>query len=106
MTSNGPPRYRVEPVPVAERQIAKLLQRAAQLGTMAEVIGTLRGIIRKLESQPGTWGDPQYHTHLPGGVVLRGFLKPLVVKYALFEKDRAVLLLEVWALPGHPLALD
>jgi hypothetical protein len=106
MTTNGPPRYRVDHVPVAKLQLVKLMQRAAELGITAEVAGTLRTIVQQLETRPGKWGDPQYDTHLPGGVVLRRWLHPLIVKYAFFEMDRAVLLLEVWAVPGHPLALD
>jgi len=106
MTKNGPPLYRVDRVPNAERQIVKLFQRAAELGIVAEVAETLRTIIHELQTQPGAWGDPQYNTKLPGGVVFCKVLHPLIAKYALYEHDRAVLLLEIWAAPGTPLAFD
>jgi hypothetical protein len=106
MTGNGQPRYRVEPVTGAEAQMVKLLQRAAQLDRTAKVVAALRAIVRVLETQPSGWGDPLYKTHLHGGLVLRGVQRPLVAKYALFEQDRAVLLLDVRALPGDPLGLD
>jgi hypothetical protein len=104
MTKNGPPVYRVGRGPIAQRQMAQLMKRATEIGIGAEVAATLRAIGRFLQTQADTWGDPQYHTKLPGGVVLRAMVDPFIVKYALFEAEKAVLLLEVRAMPDHPLA--
>jgi hypothetical protein len=106
MTTNGRLLYRVDRVPAALQQIAKLMRRAAELGSAAEVAQMLRTVVHKLETKPSTWGDPQNNTHLPGGVVMRQWLHPLIVKYVLFEMDRVVVLLEVRAVPGHTLAQE
>jgi hypothetical protein len=91
---------------VVKDQIVKLMHWAAELGIATELASTLRTIVRKLETALALWGGPQYTTHLTGGVVLRRWVDPLIVHYALFAAERVVFLLEVRAAPDHPLALD
>jgi hypothetical protein len=39
----------------------------------------------------------------PGGFVLRGLHFPPIVRYAAFERERAVIILDLRVFPGHPL---
>jgi hypothetical protein len=47
------------------------------------------------------WGDPIRKTVLEGGMVYRGIYQPLIVHYAVFEKERVVMLLDINPFPGH-----
>jgi hypothetical protein len=61
-------------------------------------------IEERLRSAPLDWGDPEYNTKHPGGVVCHGLDDPLLVRFAVYEAEQAVLIIEVEPLPNSPLA--
>jgi hypothetical protein len=104
MADNGQSHYTVDRVPKVTEQIRQLGQRAAVLGITGELVAALHAIVRKLERKPHTWGEPIYHTQLLGGMVRQAIQSPLHVRYAVYEAQRAVLILDLKPLPSHPLA--
>jgi hypothetical protein len=96
--------YKVSRLEIVNEQIRQLGQRATLLGMSQEIKDALLEVVAKLETEPLTWGDPQYATRHPGGLVLRGLRFPLLVRYAAFENERAVIILHLRVFPGHPLA--
>jgi hypothetical protein len=98
--------YKVGRLAVVNEQIRQLGQRAKVLGLRQEVNDALLAVLAKLETEPLTWGDPQYATRHPGGFVLRGLHFPFIVRYAAFERERAVILLDLRVFPGHPLGAE
>src|SRR5579884_3236645 len=98
---SGP--YKVSRLATVNEQIRQIGQRAKVLGMHQDVKNALLAVVAKLETEPLTWGDPQYATRHPGGFVLRGLRFPLIVRYAAFEHERAVILLDLRVFPGHPL---
>jgi hypothetical protein len=91
--------YHVEPVGPAKEQMRRLIQKGASLNRKQEVVDALNVIIRRLRTQPLEWGDPEYRTRHPGGMVVRGAKDPVFVRYAVYEDEKAVLLLKVQAMP-------
>jgi hypothetical protein len=102
-STEGAP-YRLEPTGVADAQIRTLMARAAARGEQQEVRTALSEVTRQLKTRPHDWGDPIHRTHKEGGLVYRGLKPPLVVRYAVFEPEKVVWLLDVRALPNTPLA--
>lgn len=98
---SGP--YKVGRLAVVNEQIRQIGQKAKLLGMRQEIENALLAVVSKLEAEPLTWGDPQYATRHPGGLVLRGLRFPLIVRYAAFEHERAVIILDMRVFPGHPL---
>jgi|SRR5579884_2978303 len=98
---SGP--YKVGRLAVVNEQIREIAQRAELLGRRQEIEDTLLAVVAKLETEPLTWGDPQYAPRHPGGLVLRGLHFPLIVRYAAFEQERTVIILDLRVFPGHPL---
>ena len=56
-------------------------------------------MVEKLQAKPSTWGDPEYNLHTPGACVYHGICDPLVVKFAVFEHERIVLVMSLRLLP-------
>ena len=67
----------------------------------------LRGKISKTEGK--SWPielsmvKPLKNSILPGGTAYVGHLIPLLVHYVVYEKEKAVIVLDVRAFPGHTL---
>ena len=95
--------YKVGRLALVNEQIRQIGHRAKPLGMRQEIEDVLLAVVAKLETEPLTWGDPQYATRHPGGLVLRGLHFPLIVRYAAFEHERAVIILDMRVFPGHPL---
>jgi hypothetical protein len=96
--------YRVDPTGPAKQQMRDLLAKAVARNEGEKVRGALEAIVSELETQPHGWGDPLHRTRKEGGQVYRGIKPPLVVRYAVFEPEKVVWLLDVRALPNTPLA--
>src|SRR4051812_26137136 len=95
--------YRLEPTGPADEQIHTLLAKAVTSGELREVLAALRAIARQLKTRPQDWGDPVHGTHKEGGLVYRGIKSPLIVRYAAYEPEKVVWLLDVRALPDSSL---
>jgi hypothetical protein len=95
-----PQGFRVDRVPEVNRQVRALGEEAARRGLRAEYLAALRRIVQRLQTDPVEWGEPEYHTALPGGLVCRGVVDPVCVQYAIYAEERAVLILNLSLLGG------
>jgi hypothetical protein len=60
-------------------------------------------MVRRLESEPQVWGDPERRLNHPGGKVYHALAPPLFVLYAVYEQERLVCILDIKPLPSSPL---
>ncbi len=99
-------KYTVDRLPEVTVQIRQLVGRAKQMGLGRQVLDALEAIVTKLETQPLEWGDPEFATKKPGGLVLHGLLFPFIVPYVTFEQQRVVYILKIRVFPRHPLEAE
>jgi hypothetical protein len=103
MQGNDAPIYKVGSLAKAKQQIHELVVRAAALGYGKELAAALAEIAMVLQTAPLDWGEPQYHTVLPGGVVRHGARAGLSVSFVVYQIERIVVLLDVVPMGDHPL---
>jgi hypothetical protein len=87
--------YRVARMMRVVEQIRDLAARATSLGIKAELIAALESIDEQLQTAPLTLGNPLHNTKKQGGVVCVGIVEPISVRFAVFEREKAVFLLDV-----------
>jgi hypothetical protein len=80
--------------PVAH-EIRALKASAAAAGLQEEFAAALQKMASKLQTEPLTWGDPEYHLKKPGGVVYHAVIAPVLVRYAVYETERQVVVLRI-----------
>jgi|GEM_PF-4507795 len=102
-SSQQPDKFKVDRLSSVTLQIQQLVEKAKRLGMGRQILDVLESIVEKLETNPMDWGDPEYATKQPGGVVLHGVHFPLIVHYAAFEQERVVCILDIRAFPRHAL---
>jgi len=85
---------------LVRKQISQLYQRADTEQQRRQFLHAIREILKELEQNPTTWGDPLYRTHSYNGVVYRRLSFPILVYYVVFEKDRIVLINRIDPHPG------
>jgi hypothetical protein len=95
MSSPEPVRYKVEPGAHTKEQIEHIKVAAKKAGRFARFIDILEEAIRRLESDPHTWGDPVYRAKTVDAVTYRGILRPIVVQYAVYEQAKSVVIVSV-----------
>jgi hypothetical protein len=88
-------RYQVSFTHVVGQAVERIAQMAVDAGRRAELANALREIVELLETQPLEWGDPEHHTRLPGGMICHGIRGPLLVRYAVYESHRVVILAHI-----------
>jgi hypothetical protein len=103
MLPNGSPGYEVRHLPIAAQQVKALGERALEQGMMADYVNSLKKIIDKLQSEPSTFGDPEYNLQTPGACVYHVIRSPVFVQYAVFEHDKIVLIMKVLGVAGSGL---
>jgi hypothetical protein len=57
-----------------------------------------------LENRPLEWGDPEYHTKQPGGLVCHGIIDPLFVRFVVYEAQKVVVIINLTPLATSPLS--
>jgi hypothetical protein len=57
-------------------------------------------VLDKLKSDPVHWGDPEYHTAHPGGIVCHGICNPLFVRYVVYTREQSVVILKLSLITG------
>jgi hypothetical protein len=87
--------YRVARMPHVAKQMRDLAKKAALLGIKAELIAALESLDEQLRSSPLALGNPVHRTKKRGGVVCVGVIEPISVRFAVFESEKAVFLLDV-----------
>jgi hypothetical protein len=96
--------FKVSKYSRAAAQVRALAKRAVTLGIFDQFRATVRRVQSRLENDPLSWGDPEYNTKHPGGVVHHGIDDNLLVRFAVYEAEQVVCIIEVEALPRSPLA--
>ena len=104
MEGNGSPHFKVGHLNKAKKRLHELEQRAKALGLSKQLAKSLREITDRLEFAPLEWGEPHYHTILPGGVVRHAVWEGLSVRFVAYEQQRLVFLIDILPLANHPLS--
>lgn len=95
MSSNGQTVYELRHLSSAAQAIKELAKTLPAGGPREAFVSAMRIIIEKLQTEPSKWGDPEYNLRKPGGCVYHGILDPVIVKYAVYEHEKIVLLMKV-----------
>lgn len=103
MSSNGHRGYKLRHLPAAAQQINDLAKIAAGRGLKTLLLASLTEVVGRLQSEPSSWGDPQYNLHKPGACMYSGILDPVIVNYVVFEHEKIVLVVKVRPLPNSGL---
>jgi hypothetical protein len=61
MSPNGQPEYRVGYLPAAKQQIQDIAATASEHGQKKALASALTSMLAKLQTEPSTWGDPEYN---------------------------------------------
>lgn len=88
----------------AEAQLRVLAKRAAAMGVFQAYSDAIDRIGEHLKTDPLGWGDPEYNTKHPGGVVCHGIEDRLLVHFAVYVAEQVVCLIDIEPLPNSPLA--
>jgi hypothetical protein len=102
-SSEPPGKFTVDRLPLVTVQVHQLGNKAKSLGMTRQVLDAFEAILARLETRPLEWGDPEYTTKHPGGLVLHGLYFPFIVHYVVYEQERIVCILDISVFPGHPL---
>ena len=94
--------YKVAEYPGVGEQLRALMGHAAGAGIRGLVAAALKEMALHLQTHPLDWGDPDYTTSLPGGVVYHAVLDPIIIRYVVFEDKKVVFVKEIKPLPGLP----
>jgi len=86
------------------QQICDLAQKATTLGIRQTYVDTLHMALDHLENHPLDWGDPEYHTKEPGGLVCHGIVGPLFFRFVVYETQKIVIICDIIPSPFSELA--
>jgi hypothetical protein len=103
MTDTSPP-FRVFFISQVKEQLQQLTEKARQLRMASVPTQALRQIVDNLHQQPLDWGEPEFATRHPPGIVCHAILDPLAVRYVVYPEDHLVCCLAVTALSRSPLS--
>jgi hypothetical protein len=103
MPSGQDPVFVVDRLPQVSARIRELARKAKVRGFLREYLKSLRIVLEKLERDPVSWGDPEYHATTKGSIVCHGVHGPLYVQYVVFELERVVMILQIKAMPNSEL---
>ena len=92
-------KYHVGRVPQVSDDVRSLSVIARVIGRLKDFVGALRSAFETLNHRPSDWGDPLRKTARAGGMVYRGIRDPLVVHFALYEREKEVMVLKLLPLP-------
>ena len=87
--------FTVDRLPHVNQQIRTLAERAKARGLLGLYLDSLRKVVSNLEDRPLEWGDPEYHTKQPGGLVCHGTADPLLVRFVVFELQQVVVIIDI-----------
>jgi hypothetical protein len=87
--------YKIDKVPGIKDQITAIGAIAKKAGKLKQFIELMEEAVRRLETNPHGWGDPEYHSKHVDALYCHGMLPPLAFRYVIFEDTRGVLLLSV-----------
>jgi hypothetical protein len=104
MAADEEPAYEIGQMPEVNRQLRRLKKSALKSGARDLLSEAVRLAFTRLRTEPGAWGDPEYHPKKKGSTVYHAVVSPLLIHYVVFEPERKVLILSLKPLPNSPLA--
>jgi hypothetical protein len=99
-------KFKVDRMPAVNQQIHELSDRALTCRIHGGYVDALKAMLNHLEERPLEWGDPTNRTKLPGGIILHGTVWPLSVRFAVYDAQKVVIIIEIKPLPNTPLFID
>ena len=96
--------FKVDRTPAVSRLIRELAERAKARRIRESYLDALNQMMTHLTNRPLEWGDPEFNTQLPGGIVCHGIVWPVCVRFAVYEAQRIVVIFDLKPLPRTPLA--
>src|SRR5437764_7570671 len=96
--------FKVDRMAPVSQQLRELAKRAKARRIREAYLDALDTMMMNLTNRPLEWGDPHYHTKLPGGLVCQGLAWPLCVRFAIYEALQVVIILDISPFPKSPLA--
>lgn len=89
------PTYKIGRLQHVPGQIKDCLKLIPSREQRKAAIAALRRVVAHLQTDPTDWGDPEYRTVKAGGMVCHGVSFPFLVRYVVYEMERAVCVLNV-----------
>lgn len=96
--------YTVTKLSPVAAQVRVLMARAAELGIHQRVADAMQRINDHLVNHPLEWGDPEFRLVHEGGIVCHAIEDPFAVRFAVYETEKVVCLLNIVPLSRSPLA--
>src|SRR5947208_203704 len=96
--------YKVDRMPAVNLQMRDLADHARARRIHRAYADALREMLNELQTHPLEWGDPEYNMKHPGGIVCRGIAWPILVRYAVYENEKVVMIFEIRPLADSPLS--
>ena len=76
-------------------QIQAIKAAARLTGNLAQFKNILKKATHQLQTDPHSWGDPEFRAKTIDAVMCRGIIRPIAFRYAIYEQARGVVLLSV-----------
>ena len=95
--------FRIGRSAAIEQQIRDLAKLATAAGIRKIYVDALRTMVDHLANRPLEWGDPEYNLIQAGGVVCHGIIAPILVRYAVYQLEQIVQIIEIKPLSNSPL---
>lgn len=99
-TSNSSIRYRISYSEFVRSELEKLIARAKERGLESQVRAAAREMDRRLHVFP-QFGDPLADLSLAPGELRIGTIPPLVLRYAIYDDKRVVIVTRPFATLPH-----
>jgi hypothetical protein len=91
-------KFQVSHKPGVIEQIRILHETAMEAGQETKYVQALKQMVKHLETHPLEWGDPEYRQIHEGSVVCHGVVDPVFVRFAVYEIEEKVYILDIkWA---------
>ena len=103
MASGETQPYRLVELPAAMDALRKLRDKAIDLGIVESLLGALATIATRLRKDPAVAGEMLFHLKKEDSCVYRMACNPVFVRYAVYETQRVVMVLEFMAMPSSAL---
>jgi hypothetical protein len=92
---SAPGKFTLEHAVGVPEQIRAIGQYANAIHKTREFARLLRAALHKLQSDPNEWGAPEYKAKTVNAIIRRGIIRPVVFRYAVYDDDHVVVLLNV-----------
>ena len=95
MSEPQPTPYRLDHTQNVPEEIQSIQAAAREAGRLRQFVEIMKEAVHRLETDPLGWGDPEFRSKVVDAVVCHGLIRPVVVKYVVYEHLRAAVILSV-----------